>query len=175
MKRLVARRLLGDPCHKGTIHLQTSMPSPEFEPRPKGTAVSVNNHYTGWMTVPLITFQYHGLTISIKNTSTNNLTIKIKNMYKSKNESRKYQCPYSVRANQLWQVVFSSPYRLEVKHTFFQQNKPYYSIDAIEGFSSILDGLEPSKTSRDTVSFSFTHITENAILTTNLSPKKPSH
>ncbi|GFX24444.1 hypothetical protein TNCV_992591 [Trichonephila clavipes] len=30
----------------GTIHLQTSLPSPEFEPKPYGTAVSVGNHYT---------------------------------------------------------------------------------------------------------------------------------
>ncbi|GFY35592.1 hypothetical protein TNCV_196921 [Trichonephila clavipes] len=33
---------------KGTIHLQTSIPLPRFEPRPYGTAVSVTNHYTGW-------------------------------------------------------------------------------------------------------------------------------
>ncbi|GFW19945.1 hypothetical protein TNCV_866511 [Trichonephila clavipes] len=33
-----------------TIHLQTSMSSPGFEPRPNGTAVSVANHYTGWTT-----------------------------------------------------------------------------------------------------------------------------
>ncbi|GFV49513.1 hypothetical protein TNCV_1975061 [Trichonephila clavipes] len=30
----------------GTIHLQTSMSSPGFEPN--GTAVSVTNHYTRW-------------------------------------------------------------------------------------------------------------------------------
>ncbi|GFX28615.1 hypothetical protein TNCV_3336751 [Trichonephila clavipes] len=35
------------PCRKG-IHLQISMPSPRFEPRPYNTAVSVANHYTGW-------------------------------------------------------------------------------------------------------------------------------
>ncbi|GFV74093.1 hypothetical protein TNCV_4510001 [Trichonephila clavipes] len=32
------------PCRKGTIHLQTSMSSPGFEPSPYGTAVSVANH-----------------------------------------------------------------------------------------------------------------------------------
>ncbi|GFT74059.1 hypothetical protein TNCV_3707911 [Trichonephila clavipes] len=48
---LVARRLLRvPPCRKGTIHLQTSLPSPGFEPSPYGTAVSVANHYTGWVT-----------------------------------------------------------------------------------------------------------------------------
>ncbi|GFU83451.1 hypothetical protein TNCV_1346361 [Trichonephila clavipes] len=35
---------------EGTIHLETSMSSPGFEPRPKGTAVSVANHCTGWVT-----------------------------------------------------------------------------------------------------------------------------
>ncbi|GFV39858.1 hypothetical protein TNCV_4144951 [Trichonephila clavipes] len=34
------------PCRKGTIHLQTSMSSPEFEPSPYGTAVRIANHYT---------------------------------------------------------------------------------------------------------------------------------
>ncbi|GFX63888.1 uncharacterized protein TNCV_4346031 [Trichonephila clavipes] len=29
--------------------MQTSMPSPGFEPRPYVTAVSVTNHYTGWV------------------------------------------------------------------------------------------------------------------------------
>ncbi|GFY36493.1 hypothetical protein TNCV_26991 [Trichonephila clavipes] len=33
-----------------TIHLQTSMPSPGFEARPYGTAVSVANRYTEWAT-----------------------------------------------------------------------------------------------------------------------------
>ncbi|GFS63546.1 fibroblast growth factor receptor-like 1 [Trichonephila clavipes] len=34
-----ARRLFRvPPCHEGTIHLQTSMPSPGFKPRPYGTA-----------------------------------------------------------------------------------------------------------------------------------------
>ncbi|GFV87718.1 hypothetical protein TNCV_780021 [Trichonephila clavipes] len=36
------------PCPKGTIHLQPSMSSPGFEPRPKGTAASVPNAYIGW-------------------------------------------------------------------------------------------------------------------------------
>ncbi|GFV23563.1 uncharacterized protein TNCV_1906911 [Trichonephila clavipes] len=46
-----ARRLLRvRPCHEDTIHLQTSMSSPGFEPRPYGTAVSVANHCTGWAT-----------------------------------------------------------------------------------------------------------------------------
>ncbi|GFX17811.1 uncharacterized protein TNCV_2292601 [Trichonephila clavipes] len=48
---LAARRLFRvPPCRKGTIHLQTSMSSPRFEPSPYGTAVSVANHYTGWAT-----------------------------------------------------------------------------------------------------------------------------
>ncbi|GFT77031.1 hypothetical protein TNCV_1099211 [Trichonephila clavipes] len=35
---LLPRRLSRvPPCHKGTIHLQTPMPSPGFEPRPYGT------------------------------------------------------------------------------------------------------------------------------------------
>ncbi|GFT90357.1 hypothetical protein TNCV_193501 [Trichonephila clavipes] len=38
------------PCREGTIHLQTFMPFPVFEPMPHGTAVSVTNHYTGWAT-----------------------------------------------------------------------------------------------------------------------------
>ncbi|GFY27885.1 hypothetical protein TNCV_243501 [Trichonephila clavipes] len=46
---LAAHRLFrGPPCHKGTLHLQTPMPSLGFEPRPYGTAVSIINHYTGW-------------------------------------------------------------------------------------------------------------------------------
>ncbi|GFW72377.1 uncharacterized protein TNCV_704141 [Trichonephila clavipes] len=40
--------ILSTPCRKGTIHLQTSMSSPGFEPSPYGTAVSIANHYTGW-------------------------------------------------------------------------------------------------------------------------------
>ncbi|GFV42042.1 hypothetical protein TNCV_1569091 [Trichonephila clavipes] len=49
---LAARRLFIVPsCREGTIHLQTSMSSPEFEPSPYGTAVSVANHYTGWATL----------------------------------------------------------------------------------------------------------------------------
>ncbi|GFS61213.1 hypothetical protein TNCV_3104721 [Trichonephila clavipes] len=48
---LQARRLFRvPPCHQGTIHSQTSMSSPGFEPRPYGTAVRVANHYTGWAT-----------------------------------------------------------------------------------------------------------------------------
>ncbi|GFU51854.1 hypothetical protein TNCV_3733621 [Trichonephila clavipes] len=48
---LAARRLLRVPiCHKGTIHLQTSLPSPGLELKPYGTAVSVASHYTGWAT-----------------------------------------------------------------------------------------------------------------------------
>ncbi|GFU65777.1 hypothetical protein TNCV_5059111 [Trichonephila clavipes] len=48
---LAARSLFRlPPYHKSTIHLQTSMTSPEFEPRPYGTAVNVTNHYTGWVT-----------------------------------------------------------------------------------------------------------------------------
>ncbi|GFX45867.1 hypothetical protein TNCV_3607281 [Trichonephila clavipes] len=44
------RRFIVPPCHAGTIHLQTSMFSPGFEPSPYGTAVSVANRYTGWAT-----------------------------------------------------------------------------------------------------------------------------
>ncbi|GFV83325.1 hypothetical protein TNCV_1900511 [Trichonephila clavipes] len=48
---LVARRLFRvPPCRKGSIHLQTSMSSPGFEPSPYTTAVSVANHYSGWVT-----------------------------------------------------------------------------------------------------------------------------
>ncbi|GFX09743.1 hypothetical protein TNCV_653421 [Trichonephila clavipes] len=51
-RRLVARRLFRvPPCHEGTMHLQTSMSSPVFEPRPYGTAISVVNHYTGKATL----------------------------------------------------------------------------------------------------------------------------
>ncbi|GFU69740.1 hypothetical protein TNCV_1221281 [Trichonephila clavipes] len=35
------------PRRKGTMHLQTSMPSPSFKPSPYGASVGVNNHYTG--------------------------------------------------------------------------------------------------------------------------------
>ncbi|GFX02687.1 hypothetical protein TNCV_2011311 [Trichonephila clavipes] len=46
---LAPRRLFRvPPCHAGTIHLQTSMFSPGFEPSPYGIVVSV--HYTGWAT-----------------------------------------------------------------------------------------------------------------------------
>ncbi|GFV88734.1 hypothetical protein TNCV_3354861 [Trichonephila clavipes] len=45
---LAARRLFKvPPCPE---QLQTSMSSPGFEPRPNGSAVSVANHYTGWVT-----------------------------------------------------------------------------------------------------------------------------
>ncbi|PRD29374.1 UNVERIFIED_CONTAM: hypothetical protein NCL1_29590 [Trichonephila clavipes] len=41
---LAARRLFKVPrCREGTIHLQTSMSSPGFEPSPNGIAVSVAN------------------------------------------------------------------------------------------------------------------------------------
>ncbi|GFX14822.1 hypothetical protein TNCV_1485651 [Trichonephila clavipes] len=46
---LPARRLFRvPPCRKGIIPLQTSMPSPGFEPTPYGIVISVANHYTGW-------------------------------------------------------------------------------------------------------------------------------
>ncbi|GFT25232.1 hypothetical protein TNCV_181051 [Trichonephila clavipes] len=45
------------PCCEGIIHLETSMPSPGFEPRPYATAVSVTNNYTGWSWV-----RFQGLT-----------------------------------------------------------------------------------------------------------------
>ncbi|GFU50868.1 hypothetical protein TNCV_4460781 [Trichonephila clavipes] len=46
---LAARRLFRvPPCRKDTIHLQTSMSSPGFEPSTYGTAVNVANHYTSW-------------------------------------------------------------------------------------------------------------------------------
>ncbi|GFT25044.1 hypothetical protein TNCV_179581 [Trichonephila clavipes] len=35
-------------CREGTIHLETSMPSPGLKPRPCGFTVRVTNHYTGW-------------------------------------------------------------------------------------------------------------------------------
>ncbi|GFU08402.1 transposable element Tcb2 transposase [Trichonephila clavipes] len=45
---LAARRLFRvPPCCKGTIHLQTSISSPGFEPRAYGIAVSVANHCSG--------------------------------------------------------------------------------------------------------------------------------
>ncbi|GFU34909.1 hypothetical protein TNCV_2992121 [Trichonephila clavipes] len=50
-RRLVARRLFRvHPCLEGTIHLQTSMSSPGFEPRLYGTVISVANYHTGWAT-----------------------------------------------------------------------------------------------------------------------------
>ncbi|GFT75316.1 hypothetical protein TNCV_967721 [Trichonephila clavipes] len=46
---LAARWLFRVPqCRKGTIHLQTPLSSPGFEPSPYGIAVSVANLYTGW-------------------------------------------------------------------------------------------------------------------------------
>ncbi|GFV05904.1 hypothetical protein TNCV_2552711 [Trichonephila clavipes] len=46
----VVRRLFRvPPCRKSTIHEQTTMSSPGFEPRSYGTAVSFTNHYTGWV------------------------------------------------------------------------------------------------------------------------------
>ncbi|GFW78676.1 probable hydroxyacid-oxoacid transhydrogenase, mitochondrial [Trichonephila clavipes] len=49
MRGLAARLLFRvPPCCKGTIHLQTSVPSPGFKLKPYGTAVSVTNHYTRW-------------------------------------------------------------------------------------------------------------------------------
>ncbi|GFV46651.1 hypothetical protein TNCV_4226661 [Trichonephila clavipes] len=46
---LAARRLFEvPPCREGTIHLQTSMPSPGLKPRSNGTGVRVTNRYTGW-------------------------------------------------------------------------------------------------------------------------------
>ncbi|GFV06589.1 hypothetical protein TNCV_2949111 [Trichonephila clavipes] len=42
------------PRRKYTIHLQTSMPFPGFEPRPYGKAVSVTNHSTGWAAHPKV-------------------------------------------------------------------------------------------------------------------------
>ncbi|GFU52524.1 hypothetical protein TNCV_2115201 [Trichonephila clavipes] len=51
---LAARRLfLVSPSCKGTIRLQTSMPSPGFKPRHNGTAGSVTKHYTGWAVAAL--------------------------------------------------------------------------------------------------------------------------
>ncbi|GFT39394.1 hypothetical protein TNCV_2422961 [Trichonephila clavipes] len=46
---LAVRRLFRvTPSREGTIHLQRTIPSLGFEPRPYGTAVSVTNHSTGW-------------------------------------------------------------------------------------------------------------------------------
>ncbi|GFT84609.1 hypothetical protein TNCV_714521 [Trichonephila clavipes] len=45
------RKRKSTPCRAGTIHLQTSMSSPGFEPRPYGTAVSVAHHCTGLATL----------------------------------------------------------------------------------------------------------------------------
>ncbi|GFT81598.1 hypothetical protein TNCV_3674281 [Trichonephila clavipes] len=51
MRGLAAQWLLRvSQSHKegGTIHLQTSMFSPGFEPRPYNTAVSITNFHTRW-------------------------------------------------------------------------------------------------------------------------------
>ncbi|GFT22154.1 uncharacterized protein TNCV_3271971 [Trichonephila clavipes] len=48
-------------------------------------------------------------TTSLKKASTYNLTKRFENMCESKIERRKYQCPYSLRANKLWSA-FGSPY-----------------------------------------------------------------
>ncbi|GFU08379.1 hypothetical protein TNCV_4963001 [Trichonephila clavipes] len=54
---LAARRLfIVPPCRKGTIHLQTSMSSPGFEPSPYGIAVSVANRYAGWATLDFVNY-----------------------------------------------------------------------------------------------------------------------
>ncbi|GFV64452.1 uncharacterized protein TNCV_4716271 [Trichonephila clavipes] len=45
-------------CRKVTIHLQTSMSSPGFEPRPNGIAVSVVIHNTGWATYNFFTIEF---------------------------------------------------------------------------------------------------------------------
>ncbi|GFX27725.1 hypothetical protein TNCV_3662121 [Trichonephila clavipes] len=55
IRGLAARRQFRvPPCRKGTIHLQTSIPSPGFEPRPYGTAVSLAS-YTAWVTEKSVT------------------------------------------------------------------------------------------------------------------------
>ncbi|GFX70066.1 hypothetical protein TNCV_4615041 [Trichonephila clavipes] len=49
MRGLAARWLFKVPlCCKSTVHLQTSMSSPRFEPNPYVIAVSVANYCTGW-------------------------------------------------------------------------------------------------------------------------------
>ncbi|GFX59610.1 hypothetical protein TNCV_3753751 [Trichonephila clavipes] len=46
---LAARRVFRiPPGREGTIHLQTSIPSPGFEPRLYGAAFSVTNYCTRW-------------------------------------------------------------------------------------------------------------------------------
>ncbi|GFW49691.1 hypothetical protein TNCV_357941 [Trichonephila clavipes] len=51
--RVLAARWLfrAPPCRKGTIHLQTSMPSPGFELGPYGTPVGIANYFTSWVTL----------------------------------------------------------------------------------------------------------------------------
>ncbi|GFT88022.1 hypothetical protein TNCV_4391621 [Trichonephila clavipes] len=54
---LADRRLFRvPPCRKGTIHLQTSVPSPVFE---HGTAVSVINHCTESTATPMSNTTHH--------------------------------------------------------------------------------------------------------------------
>ncbi|GFV13912.1 hypothetical protein TNCV_523891 [Trichonephila clavipes] len=49
-ERLAARRLFRVlSCRRNTIHLQTSMPSPGFEPRLYDAADSVTKHSSGWL------------------------------------------------------------------------------------------------------------------------------
>ncbi|GFY23223.1 uncharacterized protein TNCV_3764621 [Trichonephila clavipes] len=63
------------PCLKGTIHLQTSISSPGFEPSPYGTAVSTANHCTGWATrkfessIPITTTSTFRLSVRSRPTS----------------------------------------------------------------------------------------------------------
>ncbi|GFU84868.1 hypothetical protein TNCV_2128091 [Trichonephila clavipes] len=69
---LAARRLFrAPPWNEGRIHLQTSMSSPEFEPRFYGTVVSDANHYTGRAKHYRITcsslFQFHKDWIDLSN------------------------------------------------------------------------------------------------------------
>ncbi|GFV10871.1 hypothetical protein TNCV_4706381 [Trichonephila clavipes] len=41
---------------KDTIQFLTPKSSPGFEPKPYGTAFSVDNHYTGWVTSGSVSF-----------------------------------------------------------------------------------------------------------------------
>ncbi|GFV66718.1 hypothetical protein TNCV_3319481 [Trichonephila clavipes] len=47
-RKIAARRIFRVPSCQTTKHLQTSMPSSGFEPRPDATAVSVNNYERRW-------------------------------------------------------------------------------------------------------------------------------
>ncbi|GFX03921.1 hypothetical protein TNCV_4678261 [Trichonephila clavipes] len=54
-REIKAWRLLRvPPYHTGTIHLQKSMPFPEFKLRPNSTADRVTNHYSGWVVINLV-------------------------------------------------------------------------------------------------------------------------